>query len=157
MIEVWKNTPHPNYEVSILGKVRNKRTMRVLKPMRTGSKRKSGQRSKVRFSTTPRWDMDVASLVLSAFISPRPEGSHALHRSPNTEDNRLDNLYWGTAVDNMKDMLHQFRGGHQKLSATQVSEIRKRRLAGESGRKLSVEYNISEQRVCDIHKGRTSL
>jgi len=155
--EIWKNTPHPSYEVSTLGRVRNKRTMRILKPMRTGSKRKSAQRSKVRFSTIPRWDMDVAALVLSTFISPRPLGMLALHITPDTTNNSLSNLYWGTPSSNMQDMILQCRGRHQKLNAEQVADIRKRRTAGESGKKLSVEYKISEQRICDIYKGRTSL
>lgn len=156
-MEIWKDTPHPCYEVSTLGRVRNKETRRVLKPMRTGSKRKSGQRSKVRFSTKPRWDMDVAALVLSTFVGPRQTGQLALHRLPDTTNNSLSNLYWGTAADNMKDMVIQIRGGIQKLDAIQVTEIRKRRAAGDRGRALSKEYKVSEQRICDIHKGRTTL
>lgn len=159
--EIWEPVPYNQfrdmYAVSSLGRVRNSKTMRILKPMRTGPKGSSKQRSKVRFSTIPRIDFDIANLVLTAFIGQRPTGMLALHKLPDTTNNALSNLYWGTPVDNMQDMVRQARGGNQKLNSEQVAEIRKRRAAGERGRKLSVEYNISEQRICDIHKGRTSL
>lgn len=159
--EIWEPVLYhqfsDRYAVSSEGRVRNSKTMCILKPMRTGSKRSSAQRSKVRFSTTPRVDFDVANLVLCAFVGQRPPGMLALHKEPDTTDNRLANLYWGKPKDNMQDMARQVRGANQKLDATQVAEIKVRRASGESGRKLSVEYNVSEQRICDIHKGRTSL
>jgi len=41
------------------------------------------------------------------------------------------------------------------LLTTEVAhELRRRRLAGERGRDLAVEYGVSEQTVCDIAKGR---
>ena len=161
MIEEW-HAPYLRfkgiYEVSRTGRVRNAKTLRVLKPMRTGAKKyKSGQRSKVRFSTKPRIDFDVADLVLTTFLEPRPEGMLALHKSPDTTDNSIDNLYWGTQKTNARDMALQGRGSLQKLKPQQVQDIITRRTNGESGVSLAKEYNISQQRVCDLYKGRTSL
>jgi hypothetical protein len=68
-MEIWKPATATNgkYEVSDHGRVRNAATLRVLKPMLTGSRRH--RRSKVRVSTNPRVDLCVAALVLEAFRS----------------------------------------------------------------------------------------
>lgn len=44
-------------------------------------------------------------------------------------------------------------GGYH--TEAQALEIRARRAAGEGGRELAEEFGISEQQVCDIHKGRS--
>lgn len=159
--EVWKPVPiepyEHAYEVSDLGRVRNTRTGKVLTPMRTGTNRQSSQRSKVRFSTHPRFDFDVAHLVLCAFVGPRPEGYVAMHFNDDSTDNRICNVTWGTKSDNMVDMARKARGPSQKLGPAQVVEIVRRRSAGERGANLAREFGVSQQRVCDVYKGRTSL
>lgn len=40
---------------------------------------------------------DVATLVLETFVGPCPEGMKAIHINGDAEDNRLENLKWGTA------------------------------------------------------------
>jgi hypothetical protein len=42
-------------------------------------------------------------MVLEAWRGPRPEGLEARHRNDVKSDNRLDNLLWGTASENMLD------------------------------------------------------
>jgi hypothetical protein len=159
--EVWLPVPvdlyADKYEVSSLGNVRNIRTKHVLTPMRTGAKRQGSQRSKVRFSTNPRHDFDVAHLVLEAFLCARPEGHQAMHLDDDTTNNALDNLRWGTLSENMRDMARKHRGGSQKLTPHQVAEIVSRRHSGERGAALSREFGVSPQRVCDLFKGRTTL
>lgn len=159
--EVWKPVPVPvyarAYEVSDYGRVRNARTGKALRPMRTGTKRPSSQRSKVRFSTTPRADFDVAYLVLCAFVGPKPDGFLAMHRNDDSADNRVGNVLWGTKSDNMVDMARKCRCASQKLGPSQVLEIVQRRSSGERGAKLAREFGVSQQRVCDVYKGRTSL
>lgn len=153
--ERWKQIPGYNYEVSNHGRVRNAKTLHVLKPMLTGAKH--NQRMKVRLSTFPRVDFDVAHLVLAAFDKPRPKGEVAMHGDDNPKNNHILNLCWATVQDNARDMARKCRGGNQRLTPDTVDEIRKRRVSGERGRILALEYGISEQRVCDIYKGRTAL
>lgn len=141
---------HANYEVSDLGRVRNSNTGHILVPMRTGTKRAGSQRSKVRFSTKPRIDADVAHLVLEAFIGPRPEGLIAMHADDDSSNNALSNLSWGTHADNANDMVERGRGGNQKLTLAQRREIGQRRAAGEPGVALAKEYGVSAQRICDV-------
>lgn len=45
----------------------------------------------------------VHRLVLEAFVGPCPEGHECCHRDGDATNNHLDNLYWGTHVENMQD------------------------------------------------------
>lgn len=151
MGETWKTVHgHEGYEVSDHGHVRNVRTGRILTPMWNG-------RAKVRLSTNPRVDRDVAHLVAEAFLQPCPARPYVMHRDDNPQNNAVANLRWGTHQENMRDMAAKGRGGLQKLTAADVAAIRSRRSAGERGRDLATTYGVSEQRICDIHKGRTTL
>lgn len=152
MLELeWRAIPGYAYEVSSVGTVRNAKTHKVLTPMRTG------WRAVVRLSTNPRVDSPVSHLVLSAFKGDRPLLGVAMHIDDNPHNNHVDNLRWGTMQDNARDMAQKCRGGTQVLTPEVVTEIRARRASGERGRELAAVYGISEQRVCDIYKGRTTL
>jgi len=146
---MWKLVPGWPYEVSNIGEVRRVSTGHVLKPMMTGGKCK--QYATVRFSTKPRVDRKVHHLVLEAFVGPKLPGMIALHRNDNTLDNRASNLYWGTSKDNAHD---DARNNPGILSLVQVREIQRRRALGERGRWLAAEFSVSEQYICDLHKGR---
>lgn len=156
-MEIWKPIIgwESRYEVSDQGRVRNIITQHILKPMKTGAKRKSGYRMKVRFSTSPRIDLSVAHLVLTAFQGPRSVGQISMHKNDLPEDNRLPNLQWGTAKENMMDSASKFRSSGQKLNNAQKREIYYRRSQGEKGKHLAIEYKVSQQLICDIFKGRT--
>ena len=155
----WRpvNGYEARYQVSETGHVRNAVTHRVLSPMRTGTRRPGSQRSKVRFSTHPRIDVEVGGIVLTAFVGPRPEGCQVLHGNDDSADNCVANLRWGTLSDNMVDMVTRHRGGSQKLGPAEVLAIASRRTSGETGASLSREFGVSQQRICDIFKGRTCL
>jgi hypothetical protein len=161
MEEVWKAVPvagfEHKYEVSNTGFVRNVKTGLILTPMRTGCKRPGAQRSKVRFRTTPRVDCDVAHLVLEAFVGPRPTGCVVLHRDDDSANNALDNITWGTHKDNAIDAAMKRRGGNQVITVEAACEIRRLRNSGILGRLVAEQFGISQQRVCDIYKGRTAL
>lgn len=45
----------------------------------------------------------VHTLVLEAFVGPRPEGMLARHLNGDQTDNRRENLQWGTPAENMQD------------------------------------------------------
>ncbi|EIZ87128.1 HNH endonuclease [Methylobacterium sp. GXF4] len=73
-----------------------------------------------------------------------------LHKSDNTRNNRLSNLYWGTPSQNAVDAVHN--GDH--LDAWAIRDIRELRERKVLGRIVAAKYGISEQMVCDIFKGR---
>lgn len=159
MVEEWKQIQgwEGKYSVSNTGYVRNDKRGTVLKPMMTGSKRPGAPRAKVRFSTHPRIDFDVSHLVLTAFVSPRPLQHHAMHLDDNAQNNRLDNLRWGTRNDNVQDMVFKCRGGNQRISLETAKEIVELRRSGVKGAQIAKLFGVSQQRVCDIYKGRTSF
>lgn len=96
----------------------------------------------------------VHSVVLEAFVGPRPNGKVARHIDGNSSNNRVENLTWGTQKENIADKnTHgtQTRGathGLSKVSELDVLEIRRLRAAGLTLRAISDRFPIS----CDaIH------
>jgi hypothetical protein len=55
----------------------------------------------------------VHRLVLGVFVGPAPEGHEGCHRDGNPENNRLDNLYWGTPSENQYDKVRHGRHHNQ--------------------------------------------
>jgi len=148
----WVEVPGWPYEVSNSGTVRRKGG-RVLTPMMTGAK---GNQYETVLLCKPgvQRSVKVHRLVAEVFIGPvPPESPYVLHRDGNRRNNRPSNLRYGTQSDNMRDARKHHQHKH-KLSLKQVAQVRKRRAAGEQGRALALEFGVSEQYVCDIHKGR---
>jgi hypothetical protein len=58
--------------------------------------------------------MPVHVLMLEAFVSPRPEGQVGRHLNDVPDDNRLENLAWGTHQDNSRDSVTN--GGHRNTA-----------------------------------------
>lgn len=144
--EIWKPIPDfDGYEVSDQGNVRSyKRSSnpRKLKPSKTEeylgvALRRNG--SSYRFK--------IASLVMLAFVGPRPSGMDICHNNSNPIDNRLENLRYDTRRGNLRDRL--------PLSDTQVIEMRERRWAGESIKSLAQLFGLSNNRINDICQGKT--
>ena len=89
----------------------------------------------------------VHSVVYEAFNGKVVEGMCIDHIDNNPLNNSLFNLQVMTLRDNARK-----DGNILNLSTAEV--IRERRLSGESGAKLAVEYGISQQVVCDIKMNR---
>lgn len=103
----------------------------------------------------------VHRAVLLAFVGPPPPGRDwALHWNDVADDNRVENLYWGTLESNAVDRVRnggQRRGeatASAKLTETQVRELRRRHPA-ESLRALAREFGVSHTAVRRAIVGRT--
>jgi hypothetical protein len=74
-------------------------------------------------------------------------------------DGRAGHLWLGTHAENMADMGAKGRAPYPsaRLTRERAAEIRQRRQAGERGIDLAGEFDISQQEVCNILKGRTWL
>jgi len=156
---IWKDVVgyEGRYEVSDMGQVRNAKTKQVLRPGMTGSKRKSGQYPAVGLRHNPTRLDKVHLLVLAAFRGPKPSGAIGMHQDDDPRNNRLSNLRWGTHTDNARDTARKRRGGSQKLGPEDVAVVRDMRTAGVPGKDVAALFQVSMQRVCDLHKGRTCL
>jgi len=102
----------------------------------------------------------VHILLLEIFVGPRPPGMYALHKNDVRTDNRLDNLYWGTRMDNVRDAIlnARIRRGARhhayKLSDDDVREIRRRMAAGESATLVARDFAISPSYARAIFTGK---
>ena len=146
--EVWRTVPDwPTYEVSSLGRVRNASTLRPLtlqvfeRDPYPAVVLKQKPRKPARFR--------VHVLVLLAFVGPKPsQESQARHLDGNRKNNRIDNLAWGTPVENCAD-----RTGHgrlrgavlSRLTELDVMHMRAMRRAGHSVSQIARSLGINER------------
>jgi len=127
-VEKWLPVPgwEGLYEVSNLGQVRS--LPRTVRTRGGGTRLSPGRMLKpgtyddghkhVTF-TTPgiRRTYQVHKLVLLAFVGPCPEGLQVRHRNGIPDDNRLENLVYGTPEENMRDR-DEVHGTNHELNRT---------------------------------------
>lgn len=95
----------------------------------------------------------VHMLVAAAFIAPHPgNGMLVLHRNGVRDDNRSDNLYYGTAKDNSDDAVRhgtKIRGEKQWFSKLTESDVRAIRANadGISQYKLAQRYGVKRTHI----------
>lgn len=64
----------------------------------------------------------IYRLLLEAFVGPRPEGMVGRHLDGDSLNDDLDNLCWGTYLENTQDMTKHYEQG--KLAVKQIKKIR---------------------------------
>lgn len=101
----------------------------------------------------------VHQLVLAAFVGPCPRGLMPLHGDGNPTNNRLTNLRYGSAVENIADAKRHgtFRIGSRcsfaKLGEADAARI-KSLLCSRSVLSLAREYGVSRGCIAGIRNGR---
>ena len=146
------------YSVSDLGLVRSEarggREARLLKPWlnrgywQVGLCRPDGQRRK-----------SVHTLVLEAFVGPRPDTMEARHLNGDKRDNRLVNLAWGTHTENIHDRFdHGTASLGEMHGAAKLTEAQAREILALRGRvpqrQIAARFGVSPATVAHIHTGR---
>ena len=155
--EAWKTLPSDSrYEISDLGRVRNKKTNRICK----GSTTPTGYKVLVlNYKDKKSKGVYVHREVLAAFVGECPAGLHVSHLNGNNSDNRLSNLCYETPLKNVrrkKEHGTQTYGethGTAKLTSAQVLEIRDKRKKGFKLLELSDLYGVSFQHISRICRG----
>lgn len=101
-IEHWKDIEgYPNYEVSDLGNVRNKKTGRILRKMYTAS----GYCTVTLSNKCKPYKVGVQRLVMTTFAGmPNEKGIRAYHLDKDIDNNRKDNLTWRKVTGRRRDV-----------------------------------------------------
>jgi hypothetical protein len=152
--ELWMPVPQyvGGYEVSTLGRVRSVARIvdgrwgptalqgKLLRPVRAGGKY---------YKVTLQADgvaiqMQVHTLVLSAFLGTAPEGFHCDHIDFDITNNQLTNLRWIHPLDNLR------RRRNMKLTHALVRSIRDKHSAGNSVVELAAEFSISARHIAQV-------
>lgn len=167
MNEEWRPIDDfPGYEVSNFGRVRSldrvvvgpkrKTTMhgRVLRAHRD----EDGYQRIVLIKNGKSHWKGIHRLVLIAFVGDQPD-KIVRHLDNDPSNNRLDNIVWGTHLENQNDRIaagtsnHGEKNGAAFLVEYQVIEIRARRSAGETITSLAREFGVTPTLINKIAIG----
>jgi hypothetical protein len=103
----------------------------------------------------------VHRMVAATFLAPPTEDQNEIrHLDGNPANNRIENLVYGTHVENMSDRLTHGRNpvgernGRALLTQKQVAEIRYLISLGTRRRTLALHYRVSLDALRDISNGR---
>lgn len=172
--EIWKPVVWTNgcYDVSSKGRVKrnhgmvNHRYKGALKVVPTrilaASRKPSGYLSVMLCVENKRVRRHVHSLVLGAFVGPRPEGMECCHNDGDPSNNELSNLRWDTPAANARDrhlhgtLLHGAACPIARLTDSEAATIRRAHASGGASiLDLSKRFNVSTTSVRDVVRGNT--
>jgi hypothetical protein len=152
-MEIWKQIPDSNFEVSNLGRIRS---FRILEPTPT----KHGYLKIGFFLKAKRFHRLAHQLVALGFHGPCPKGMEVNHIDGNKRNNRPENLEYVTRKENAANALSRnaYRRGQnhpkKKTSLAQEKAIREAYLKGRLGmREVGFRYGVSKATVSRIVKG----
>lgn len=157
----------PGYEVSSLGRVRTwrdfrgnpfgRKTPHILKLRRN---KKRGNYLSIDLIRDRKYHRKlVHSLVLVAFVGPKPEGMECRHLDGDSGNAKLSNLAWGTPTQNHADKRCHgtsnagARNPMAKLTAQDVKSIRELSKSGLSQRLIGNRFGISQAAVSNVISG----
>lgn len=149
MSETWIQVHGWPYEVSSLGRVRNRKGHILATPAH-----KSGYLNVQLWKDGKFKTWLVHRLVAVTFIGEPPSDKHeAAHGNGNRHDNRASNLRWALPVENMRDRdIHGttargIRNGRLRYDDAMVQSVRDLHASGMGYRRISASTGISRATV----------
>lgn len=148
---IWDKIPDfPEYFASVGGHIKSTKQgkCKILKHIIS----RDGHHYVFLYKNGKQYKTWVHRAILNSFIGLCMAGHEARHLDGNPHNNKLNNLLWGTRLENMKDRkIHgtQQRGEYHasaKLTEKNVVEI-KSRISHISTRKLGREYGVSHTTI----------
>lgn len=172
--EEWRPVPgFAHYKVSSAGRVRSLDRMVRGKPRNDGAHSYRLTRGRVlkpnivqgyaqyslSASSVPRYRKGH-HLVLMAFVGPRPEGQECRHLNGVRDDNRVENLRWGTKAENMADKnahgtVWRQRGELCPTSKLTWPQVRGIRAGSMNDTETAKAYGVSRSNISQIRRGVT--
>lgn len=101
------------YEISDLGRIRSVLTGAILKPFKT-QPAKTDHLSIYLHRNGNKKLRTIHTLVLEAFVGPRPPGLYGCHQNDIGDDNRPENLRWDTQSSNIRDSVRNGTHGQSR-------------------------------------------
>ena len=154
-LTIWRPIPgFIGYQVSVDGRVmsyRRRQPVEMRPTLQDGYPRCQLRRNGA--SAKP----FVHDLMLSAFVGPCPAGMEARHLNGIRNDNRLDNLAWGTKRENYEDrLLHgtHFRGERNKFSKLTEVQVREIRSSTMGTREAARHFGVCHKTIAGIRHGK---
>ena len=146
--EVYVDIPgYEGYQVSNYGRVRNKKTGKILKPYITNK----GYYTVGFWTDGKKKRLSIHRLVAKAFL-PNPNNLPEVnHINGCKTDNSVCNLEWASGRNNV---LHAYRTKLRKtkLSEIQVAEIKNLIKQGLTQREIASKYNVSHSTISEINR-----
>ncbi|MDJ0899829.1 MAG: NUMOD4 domain-containing protein [Xenococcus sp. MO_188.B8] len=146
--EVYKLIPgFPNYEVSNLGNVRNKKIGKVLKLYHSNN----GYLTVGFTISGKKKRLLIHRLVAKTFLDNPTCSPEVNHIDGNRLNNALTNLEW---ISSSNNRIHAYKSGlrKSKLTANQVKEIRQLIELGLTQRKIAAIFNVSHSTIGEINR-----
>lgn len=142
------------YEVSDYGNIRSVKTKKIKaytlnkKENRPFMNLHKGGRQKI---------MKPHTLVLTAFVGPRPAGLECCHNDGNPWNNHISNLRWDTPQNNQRDRAkHGTSNRGEQCAAAKLTEqkVFAIRLDSRLQREIAAEYGVRENTISRIKSGK---
>ena len=148
MQELWQPIPgQDGFYASNLGRIRNKHGRVLSQWLNNQGYLRTKLRGKEHL---------VHRLVASAFLGPLPEGLVTRHGPGGQQDNRIENLCYGTPLENTRD---RYRDGPIKahnriLTEEQVAFIRQHDFAWGDVSRLAKLYGVAQTTISAAKTGQ---
>jgi hypothetical protein len=144
--EPWSD----RYDVSSLGRVRNRKTGRIISRWVHESHSRRYLRVTLMVGGA-KWGPRVHRLVLEGFLGRRPSGHGAAHWNGDTMDNRAKNLRWATPMENAADQLRhdtRYKAGNDGVAL--AKQMRKR---GATFKQIAERLGVSTSTAMNYVRG----